>query len=207
MACDRILKDHRLYSSGDRIKLERMVDRMVAQNYVVKIKENIFVEEDPTKKCKNYPNSEYSSYRDCDHHWMKSTIEREAPGLVPVWLGDNLELVTKQYSASAYSDTTAVTLMNLYDGTFVSDCPLPCTTIYTETRLISQADYDDESEEENKIDFTFSPKVLVTTTDFVKPTLSMFLSDVGGSLGLWLGLGAVQTIEMVINFVLPRLRW
>jgi hypothetical protein len=46
----------------------------------------------------------------------------------------------------------------------------------------------------------------VTTTDFVKLPLSNFLSDVGGSVGLWLGLGMVQAVQIVINCILPRIR-
>jgi hypothetical protein len=194
LACDRIIKDHRLYSSGDRIRWDGMVDR---RNYVVKIKKNIFVEEDPTKTCENYPNSYHASYRDCDHQWMKNTVASEAPGLVPVWLAENLTMVTKQYDSN--SATSTILYENLFDGTFVSDCPLPCTTLYTETRFISQ-----EFEEQNMIDITFSPKVQVTTTDLVKLPLSSFLSNVGGSLGLWLGLGAVQAMTMLINCVLSR---
>ena len=46
----------------------------------------------------------------------------------------------------------------------------------------------------------------MTTTDFVKPTLSSFLSDVGGSAGLWLGLGVAQAVELVLAYVLTKIR-
>ena len=46
---------------------------------------------------------------------------------------------------------------------------------------------------------TFAGKVELTETDFIKPTLSTILSEVGGSLGLWLGLGALQAVELLVN--------
>ena len=46
-------------------------------------------------------------------------------------------------------------------------------------------------------------KVEMTTTDFIYPTVSSVLSDVGGSLGLWLGLGALQALDLLVkNFFL-----
>ena len=50
---------------------------------------------------------------------------------------------------------------------------------------------------------TMVGKVEMTTTDFIYPTVSSVLSDVGGSLGLWLGLGALQALDLLVkNFLL-----
>ena len=60
--------------------------------------------------------------------------------------------------------------------------------------------------DEMRIRIKFNPTVTVTTTDFVKPSLGVFMSEVklfcktyffvefqvGGAMGLWLGLGIVQ---------------
>ena len=89
----------------------------------------------------------------------------------------------------------------MYDGTAVSDCPLPCDTVLSETRFLAE-----QSINQSKIDITFAQQVQVTTTFLMGPTLSSFLSSVGGSMGLWLGLGVVQAVELVINFVLPWIR-
>ena len=51
----------------------------------------------------------------------------------------------------------------------------------------------------SKIDLAFSDKVLVTFFDFPKFSAAEFLSRIGGSLGLWLGLGVVQIISVIIN--------
>jgi hypothetical protein len=186
------------------MKLQKM---NLNRQYWVNVQKNVFVEEDPTKNCRNYPNPYYASYRECDDQWMKDTVARLAPGLVPIWLADNLETVTTQHFAPGITDSMTddgFTLGDMADGTSLSDCPLPCSTIYTETRFLSESIY--EHEGYSLIGITFSPSVQVTTTDFVKPTLSSFLSAVGGSVGLWLGLGAVQAAEILFNCMMPWIR-
>ena len=104
-------------------------------------------------------------------------------------------------------------LVNLFDGSHVSDCPLPCKTTQTQTKLLYESKGDG-----SWIDINFSSKVKVTKTDLEKPTLSSFLSEVklktcvfaifsfflqvGGSAGLWLGLGAVQVFQLSVNCLL-----
>ena len=92
------------------------------------------------------------------------------------------------------------TFEDLFDGTQLSDCPLPCITTTTETKHIS-----DKTNPCNlsTLLLTLSSKVLVTRTDFPEFRLASFLSEVGGSMGLWLGLGMVQALELVINSLLP----
>ena len=41
----------------------------------------------------------------------------------------------------------------------------------------------------------------VTTTRFVQFNLMTFLSNIGGSLGLWLGLGMLQLGEIILDRV------
>ena len=95
----------------------------------------------------------------------------------------------------------------MFDGTHVSDCPLPCTTTSSQSRFIAKTFIDGTRGHQHKhIDITFSQTVEVTTTSLVQPTLSSLLSSVGGSMGLWLGLGVVQAIEVIINCVLPWMR-
>ena len=58
----------------------------------------------------------------------------------------------------------------------------------------------------NMLSLSFSQTVQVTTTDFVTPPVSSFLSEVGGSMGLWLGLGVLQALEMVLTLAWPWAR-
>ena len=62
----------------------------------------------------------------------------------------------------------------LFDGSLVSNCILPCVTTQTHTEFLY-----DEKTDETYLDISFSSKVRVTKTDLVKPAVSSFLSEVG----------------------------
>ena len=100
---------------------------------------------------------------------------------------------------------------DLWDGTQASPCPLPCTTWSTDTRLLGE--YARVNKNTSRINLTFAPKVntgppqsspcnkfniiskvQVTTTSYLKFYLSNFFSDLGGSLGLWMGIGILQVL-------------
>ena len=89
----REIQEHRFYSSGDALKVDKY------SSYIVRINKDVFVEEDPSKTCRNYPNANYASYKDCDDQFMRDKLEEVAPGLdlTPPWLADdNLDNVTSQ---------------------------------------------------------------------------------------------------------------
>ena len=75
------------------------------------------------------------------------------------------------------------------EGTQVSDCPLPCrSTIFVSSLIATeQTSFNDSS-----IEITFENTVAIYKTDFAQFTLLDFLATVGGSSGLWLGMGAFQ---------------
>ena len=93
LATHRQIQSHQFYSTGDSMKLQEGYS-----NYIVKVKKRVFVEEDPKSACRNYPNLEFSSYRECDDDYMRNRIEAVAPGLnlTPPWLTDDLDKVTKE---------------------------------------------------------------------------------------------------------------
>ena len=93
LATHRQIQSNQFYSTGDIITLRKGLS-----SYIVKVKKQVFVEEDPRKACRNYPNQDFNSYADCDDHYMRDRIEAVAPGLnlTPPWLTDNLDKVTQE---------------------------------------------------------------------------------------------------------------
>ena len=165
---------------------------------MIKLKENIFVEEDTSKNCVNYPHGKYESYNACDEDFLRNAIP---PGLVPIWSANYMENVTNHlfvtniiYPPYDYGD--------LADGTQKSSCLLPCSTINIESRLLAEKSASDNN---SVINLTFSQGVMVTKTNFLKFIFVNFLSDLGGCMGLWLGIGLLQTLEIIIKFILPRM--
>ena len=88
---------------------------------------------------------------------------------------------------------------SLYNGNKLSDCPMPCNTFGTNTRLISGR----ATAEKSNIVLTFSETVQMTITEMETPSISGLLSAVGGSIGLWLGIGVFQAIEILSHIFLP----
>ena len=90
LATHRNINGHQFYHSG------KVMNSL--SGYIVKLKQNIFVEEDPSRSCRNYPNPHFESYMDCDDRYVKERFNRFLPGLnlTPPWLTDNLEIVTRE---------------------------------------------------------------------------------------------------------------
>ena len=68
--CKRNIKEQNVFASGSPIQL----DKYESSEYLIQIKENIFVEEDKTKNCQNYPNAKFVSYGNCDEEFLKEQV-------------------------------------------------------------------------------------------------------------------------------------
>ena len=88
--CKRDIKDQSLHSSGDTIKLDV---QNVSVAYMVEISQRIFVEEDRSHICQNYPTSDFASYSQCDDAFMRDLIPDT---ITPIWLADNISEVSTQ---------------------------------------------------------------------------------------------------------------
>ena len=163
--CKRNIKDHHSYSTGDTIKLD---EDGVSMAYIVDIGQRVFVEEDPTNTCREYPNADFSTYAQCDDQFMRRLL----PNITPIWLADDLQHVTTEAVDEFGSFGRAMS--ELMDGSFASGCPLPCQTTHTQTKLFNRI-----SSVDTEIGIAFSSKVKITRTDMIRPTLSSFLSEVG----------------------------
>ena len=106
--------------------------------------------------------------------------------------------------------------MRVFTGQEKSPCATPCRTFHTKTKFLSRVK-NKENDDSFRMQLFFLPEMTVTITDFVKPTISSMLSEVffhpikinslkvGGSMGLWLGLGVVQAIQLFSRYLLPLL--
>ena len=92
---------------------------------------------------------------------------------------------------------------DLIDGTQKSNCPMPCSTMQVESRLLQEKLGEGNI---HFVDLTFSQGMTVTTTKFKKFNFTILLSEIGGSMGLWLGLGLLQVLEISIKYILSRIR-
>ena len=91
LATNRDILDNSMFSSGDPVIPKAKKDTI----YIVEISENIYLEEDESKNCQNYPNADYANYKDCDDQYMKDLC-KGFDGFVPIWLTNDFEQVTKQ---------------------------------------------------------------------------------------------------------------
>ena len=64
-------KIQQIYDSGLNIQID----------FVIKLKESIFVEEDTNKNCMNYPYGKYEGFNACNEDFLQNAIP---PGLVPI---------------------------------------------------------------------------------------------------------------------------
>ena len=90
----REIVGHKFYSKGVAMKLDFGSRRFL--KYIVKLKEDKFVEEDPRNDCRNYPNSDFASYKECDSKYLTNRVKDLAKGLglMPPWIVDDFERVS-----------------------------------------------------------------------------------------------------------------
>ena len=85
---NREMYDNAFYTKGDPIYVEPGKFR----KYAVEISKNVYLEEDKSKNCRDYPNQDFASYMDCDEQHMKNICK--SMNLAPIWLYDDLNEVT-----------------------------------------------------------------------------------------------------------------
>ena len=190
---DRDLSVQSEYNTGQIMEKTLTNDNITGKGqttYDVMLSKNIFVENDPTKRCRSYPSTKAKSYNECDKKFVRDELEKYvALDFIPIWATDNLFHVSRA-NVLNYSNLNIVT--SLLDGSRSSNCPLPCETSSMRTRFFSE-----EYSEDAIIQINFANRVPVSKTDFVAFDISQCLSDIGGSLGLWLGVGVLQLLEVV----------
>ena len=62
---------------------------------MIDIQESVFVEDDPSRRCRVYPTKDFHSYRQCDDQFIKDYVSNLDPPITPVWLTNDADQVTK----------------------------------------------------------------------------------------------------------------
>ena len=174
-------------------------------HYNVVLEQNKFLEDD--NKCINYPShsesEKFNDYQSCDDAFQREYLKANAP-CKPYWAFGHVD----EEPSLCYADETnyvnesvhnAVNL--LYVGATLSSCPLPCITTIAKTKLRFEKMSDTETQvKKNWVTFYLPENIRVTSTLLKKFTFSQILSDLGGTFGLWLGLGVLQLFQSVATF-------
>ena len=58
--------------------------------YMVEISKTLFVKEDPSKRCTDYPTEKFETYKECDNLYMRGLLDKISPELVPIWLTEDI---------------------------------------------------------------------------------------------------------------------
>ena len=115
-SCFRLIKENRLSQAGPLIDIEDLVEK-ADHKYIIELSQDTYLENDPSKKCKNYPNKDYETYNDCDDAYFRSFFKIfYPPAFMPVWATSNMSLVTTDMDNGAFPRST-VNYEDLFDGT------------------------------------------------------------------------------------------
>ena len=168
--------------------------RCANKKYLVEFKQTKYIEEDKSKGCVNYPQNNFESYNDCDEAFMRNVLKSQYPAdFLPFWLGGvnaTKWMADMKITERIYSDLFKGTLMPPKDV-----CPPPCTSTSRSTDFLYEMQ---EDVSYSTIDITFSDKVEITSWDYGTFSIAEVLASLGGSMGLWLGVGVVQLLETLL---------
>ena len=162
--------------------------------YYVAISQHIYDEEDKEQNCQRYPNNQYQSYKECDEAYIRKRLKKYGfENETPIWATENIGEVTKNVMDEGME------LSYLYTGVEPNSCKKPCVSTTTFTKTSS-----DTPNSVTAIHLIFQTEVKIEETKLVRFDFFKALSMLGGNMGLWLGLGVTQFIEMIADFSLFR---
>ena len=175
------------------------------KEYMVEVHKSEHVEGDPAQGCKRYPNPQFQTFNDCDMAFMRRGIAASYfayPSFNPLMVAENESDATSWIEVgSEFYDPKQFNFRDMSDGTTPSDCPPPCTLHHISASFLAETA---RNKNYSEIVLTMSNTVTATATTFPRFKLDLALAELGGSMGLWLGLGILQIIEIVTKGISAR---
>lgn len=99
------------------------------KSFTSELKQEIFVEEDKSKECTNYPNSNHSSYNECDQAYVREKISAFfGPNFTPLWAATGGRNATEKAFLSSEKKKMYEEVCRLGQGYDPPPCQLPCKT-------------------------------------------------------------------------------
>ena len=232
--------NHQLLFSGNDIFLSKSAQH-IGKAYSVLFEKEVFVENDPSKSCKNYPTSHFVNYKvnchrtfqlvpssccwslvlwqpfseELNHSFTGLAISTNMVGWVP-WTRDKRGVPQQRLSwlwccQPVQWCHTLWLLQSLFNNichskeikrvdqvSFNSSHSANEILKYLDLTIVRAGDT-------SMIDLVPSGTLTETKTDFVKTSFTSWLSSFGGALGLWLGLGLCQLVQ--VNMSSSAVSW
>ena len=187
----RTILEHSTNYRGVKVGTKIEANGTRVKDFIVEVSQEVFAEEDVTKNCSIYPNDWHGSYGHCDTAYTLATLaDNFGSDFRPMWIEKNLSKATSlTYQGINFLDTTPY--FNLVLGIQLSDCKMPCTITRTYTQEVGEY-----YRSLPGVKVTFVKDMEVTETSVVPFSIVDLFSGMGGILGLWLGLGAIQLGEL-----------
>ena len=175
--------------------IEQKLDEKTFKKYVVEFSQSVFVEEDPFIGCKDYPWEGFSSFDDCDKEFMQDWVTNKY-NFLPFFMAkveSNATVGPVKVDFNC-TDMSAFEAYAHYNGYIKSACPIPCTQTQVKLNKLITEKWDGPP----SVELIMSDKVMVTYNYYPKFSPAEALASLGGSLGLWLGLGVLQLLQLIL---------
>ena len=173
------------------------------RQYLLQFEQQSFQEEDITANCLEYPTKNFKNYEECDkENIMQSLRYLNLNDLTPVWLTDIMDEVTEEREMRMDDDEFEAVFSDIFSGYSEVQCLDPCTRTFTYSKFLSD---NKDASGGTFIQLVIANDVTVEKTELVAFNFLLSLSYLGGNMGLWLGLGAVQLMEILTKFSMKKL--
>ena len=175
--------------------IEHKLDSKAFTKYAVEFAQSVFVEEDPSIGCKVYPWEGFSSFDECDQEFMQDWVINKY-NFLPFYMAkveSNATVGPVQVDFNCHENTSPEAYAH-YNGYIKSACPIPCTQTQIKLNMLTTENWEGQP----AVELIMSDKVMVTYNYYPEFSPVEALASLGGSLGLWLGLGVLQLLQLIV---------